>query len=847
MPPKSVPLDLLRTNYICKSCIASLRLPPPTQPWPRFYSIGAGRKRAFGRRPPAPASGFPEDFADLAGPIPPGEAKPVIRYFNETEPGRYRQLKDNAEFNKVSTPLDQEIETSMAELEEQMENMAKLLDLTDKLDSPNMSTNMRQKYRRKLRDQLQFTKESRPAMQLQVPSETKSLFISSEGLHHRARELVDKLNRFFIKLSKDQKGTVSPEELANCWRLYSAVRASLRYAKGSWDNVPPEAWKVLWGILSLEGPENPNRMHHIFALGQDMTTAGVRLQPAQHLLVIEAIFLEGFEKEAIENWKRANTILGENTDTVKDYWELGVRMYSHHGDLVRARNAIDVLKRSEHDFDVQALFPLVRGLAKDVATRDQAWDTYREMRELLGDSMTIDHYDEVISAFLESGCVELGLHAFVDMMYSGAVNSHGKQALPVVVGNKFFIGKWLKRLIGAGDLTGAYQVLRFAQDKRVLVDAIQINGLLGAWFRSEAADNMEKAEKLAWAMIRSRLLFISLRQRSEAFNFTFRLQETMSQNDVAATSLGLENPADELTYVPRATLETFALLAQNYQSRGRTAELSALWTAFKQSEMRADSFLMNQLIRSALQSNDPSRAHAIYQDMAVAATTEQTGQTPPPVAADAETFVQLFQSLAINRLHAVPRGDFAAETQLARHIFSEMARSPFTMAPRVRDVLCKTALVSLMKLKDYAGALVAARALRVLCGFRVTEGLLLELMTGSSAKTVRMSPDMGGRRAKRKVLGATLEISQMVDRQERILQENGRSLDDLTEEERDDQVFIMLESMIRRRATPGGWVDEPEPSRVAAVDMGVFDVVVKADPTATGRLRKQEAKPYWEP
>ncbi len=44
--------------------------------------------------------------------------------------------------------------------------------------------------------------------------------------------------------------------------------------------------------------DNPNRMHHIYVLTQDMQSAGIPLEDDQQLLAIEAMFIEGFRGES---------------------------------------------------------------------------------------------------------------------------------------------------------------------------------------------------------------------------------------------------------------------------------------------------------------------------------------------------------------------------------------------------------------------------------------------------------------------------------------------------------------------------------------------------------------------
>ncbi len=185
-------------------------------------------------------------------------------------------------------------------------------------------------------------------------------------------------------------------------------------------------------------------------------------------------------------------------------------------------------------------------------------------------------------------------------MFSGAIDLHGKTKLPAQVANHFFFGKWLKRLIGAHDLDGAYKVVCYSGAASVLAAAIQLNGLLGAWMRTKTASNVEKAEKLGWAMIRSRLMFVDLRRRQEALGqWPIQLravgktcgfpicQEGMPPNFLGCPVLPLETVFSHGRQLP----ETSA-----YRSTG-----GAMRVAFKQAEIATDSFMMNQMLESYVQ------------------------------------------------------------------------------------------------------------------------------------------------------------------------------------------------------------------------------------------------------
>merc|ERR1712150_371522 len=262
---------------------------------------------------------------------------------------------------------------------------------------------------------------------------------------------------------------------------------------------------------------------------------------------------------------------------------------------------------------------------------------YRRMRELLGKEMRLSDYDQVISYFLTMNQTENALFAFVDMMSDGEIDLKKQKYIPSVVANKFFLGKWLKRLIGAGDLNGAFSVVKFMRKKGVAASPIHLNGLIGAWHRSGGANDLENADRLAWELIESRI------------RFKWRTAPPAEPEPIASW--------------PRATLETFSLMAENYRLHEVHARMESLWDAFRESEISPDAFMMNQLLESYLQTGQPKDALDLYRSLVT-----QRGISPDPY-----TFSALWKTLPINRLHVISPSSMPAEIQSTRQLFSETA------------------------------------------------------------------------------------------------------------------------------------------------------------------------------
>lgn len=516
------------------------------------------------------------------------------------------------------------------------------------------------------------------------------------------RKKVTRLNTVIARVSRQSRpGGLTDKAVLAVFKAYHAARFSLAHG---WNNVPLDVWDFLWKTLSAEESINTHRLSHISMLARDMSEAKVALSPAQQLLTIEALFVDGWESKALENWRRCVSTLGdEQNETFQDYWELGVRMHCRKGDLEQADRAVKRLL--DRQTDPRILMTIIRTLSEQGTTEshEKAWTTYREMRELLGQNMKLSDYDQVISYFLTTNQTENALYAFVDMMSDGQIDLKKQKYMPSVVANKFFLGKWLKRLIGAGNLSGAHEVVEFMRKKGVEAAPIHLNGLIGAWQRSGGAGDLEKADALAWNMIEARINFVHARNSKAG------------APEMASTS----NSAPP----PRANLETFSLLAENYRLRGLHKRLEELWDAFHEAEINADAFMMNQLLESYIQAGESTQALELYSSF-----VNDRGIVP-----DSHTFSALWKTLKINRLHMGADEASSKQAGETRALFAEMVKFRDVFDQDGMDgQLARKVLHTFRRVKDHGGFLVALTALRNVFKFLPPETLVLEMVLGTT-------------------------------------------------------------------------------------------------------------------
>lgn len=703
MSPRALQRLRHAPNFVCSRCLLtthrprvaapSLRIPPAQVPT-RLKSDWKQTRSSVSEKPKKETLEDAEDAEDLED----ARGSVNVRYFEQDPTGEVRMLEGQEDFARSFDGTE--------ELQRDLDNdYQKILDIVEgkNIDEPfrarletDLLNAVDQSRKRAESGALEGIGTAGPGAIQGIPEISEKAFRKESQ-----RRLVRRLNNALHRADKTSQrgGPAYKKSLLPLWRAYMAARQTLAL---SWDAVPRPAWDLLWKLFSHDDPvTNPNRLSHVASLAKDMSAANMSLLPTQQVLTIESLFVESWESDAIKNWKRCLPSLGaEDSAAFREFWELGVRMFCAVGDFDYANRAVEKLLSTGSD--PRILMPLIRAYSqqKTEEAHAQSWEVYRRLRGLLGLKMKLEDFDEVISYFLASNQTENALRAFVDMMTSGAKQLKKNGRLPITIGNKFFFGKWLKRLIGAGELDGAYSVIKFMLEKQVQPAPIQVNGLLGAWQRSGGSEDLEKADAVAWAMIESRLNFVRER-RGE----------------------GIEKPgATEDAPYPAATLETFSVMAENYRLRQLHEPMMRLWEAFNQAEITHDAFIVNQLLESYLQYGQVAKGAELYKTLV----------TEGPVTPNPHTFMVLWKMLPINRAHVNP-DQVLDETDNARSTFAEMMKhAGIWGGGEIDGQLARKILHTFRRLKDNHGFLVALAALRNMFGYLPPEMLVLEMVVGTT-------------------------------------------------------------------------------------------------------------------
>lgn len=822
MPSKAFLLDRGSRDYICRSCLSALREKPSlATPPPRWHL------RASSSQAAAPAAVPPRSTTRPAGDDAErletmkklgllkedrGKKEMVkVNYFEEVG-GKLRRLSGKDQFASSLNDPGGQIASRLDSMEKGIGETRELMDLLESAELGGQSLNpeiLEKHLGRALQSKARLGSETINALDdlsehLEEHSSDRFLIdLDSPNAPKwtgRERTAVMQLNNN-LELAARQldRGKLNKKGF-ELWKWWTMARRALAR---NWVMVPLATWEVLWDVFATESTQNPNRWSHIHSLAGSMAEAGVSMAPKRQLMAIQAMFLQGWHKEALENHKKCVSTLGADPVTFLDFWQLGFQMHCHLQDLVRAERVADIITSSPHPYDARAFFPLIRAYAQNPETADKAYEKYKSIRSSLGAGMTIEDYDEIIAFFLAGHHTETALSIFVEMMTEGRVDLRKSATLPRSVANEFFIGKWIKRLIGVGNYEGAYSALLYMKGQGIMPRPMVINVLLGAWLRSGAVENLERAETIAWAMINSRILFVKAREAAA------RLGAVVSAEQ-PGPNISLRQSGDGW---PKATLETFSLLAENYKNRGVHSKMEELWSAFAPSQIGPDSFFLNQMLFSLLQDGQGEKVADAWRRV----TEEYKDNEIKP---DAWTFNVLWQALPVNRLQHVPPEDRAQNIAASRELFAEMVGyAPIFQEGGINYQHARNIMHTFRQLEDPLGMLVAYRALRQVFNLQNPGAMVLELLVG----TTSVEKAAGRAKMRNKVITATQRIENFLSQRHAEMVKAGelREKETMSQEVRSAEMADFLDMHLQ--AEVADMENAAEQFKTVAREMGVYN------------------------
>jgi pentatricopeptide repeat protein len=614
-------------------------------------------------------------------------------------------------------------------------------------------------------------------------------------------------------------------------------------------DIPLGFWNTLWKIFSDQHRTNLDRMAHINYLGGDMMQAGIPLEVPQQLLYIEACFLERDHNVALNLWENAKESLDNDKSSLPDYWKLGIQMFCRSGQVEQALRAASILLDTTDDAtDCRMLIPIIEAcLAIQVDTgKQRAWALYIRLRALLGPEMNMEDYDAVTSIFLTANQPDLALGVFKDMMLTGSKSAAEQDStalyqnttgmkdgldlvtvnnselkwedsrtlarLPSQFNNKFFFGKWIKKLIGDGELDAAKKVLDLMIDRGIYPDAKYMNGLIGALYRTGTMRNQTMAEDLAWKMIAARIQFVEQRH----------LQNDL-KDPLRAVKVGGRDGQKALFLAPKATIETFSILVQQYRRRQKQDRLVDLFATLKKAQIPPNTIFMNQLIMVDTKSHQSQWAWDTYLSL-----VQAHGVNP-----DFETY-QFLWNLMKKASDPVSKGSHKAFAT-CRTLFAEMVKRTTNLikGDKMPRELYDEIILSFSLAEDQVGTAVALRALQRLFNLYPAESTVRTVVLQLSRLRLRNAAGSRPRRlnlnkaTKNRIAQITEVLASFKDQRAEELLRQGIHFQDLQGEQRCEESLHLLSNLLRYvyQAKVNG-LEAPsisEASKLAAEQMGVLD------------------------
>ena len=421
------------------------------------------------------------------------------------------------------------------------------------------------------------------------------------------------LNKNIFRASSDLSDQMLRKKL---WQSYLRCKA---YLPPFLHLIPKESWNVLWTSQQTATPDDPHWAPHVITLIHDMIAAGQKIDVYQRIIQIEALKSLDNEEEAILQWRHLENEVGHDDRASEEYELLGVRLFASLGDAERAEKIALKYLGTDKPGESRILIPILHAWVQrgDEIGLQHAWALYLRFRTYVGDIITMEDYDNISLGFLNAGRTDVALAVFKDMMLSGQQSDQGSMelyqkslgilgrtqsraitvedlnrisltgliVLPRSFQNKYFYGKWLKKLLGMGAADAAAQVIELMYERGVRPDTKHLNGIIGAWLRNGSDKSGETAERMAWAMIYERLDFVKMRRHDPDSKFS-----------TVPVVLDKPIPQHLRRSVSPANIETFCLLLQYYGRRVQYDNVQLIKDTLQTAEISPNTYFINHLL-----------------------------------------------------------------------------------------------------------------------------------------------------------------------------------------------------------------------------------------------------------
>lgn len=561
----------------------------------------------------------------------------------------------------------------------------------------------------------------------------------------RSRQHQAYVKLFNHALAEMAAGAQTDAQRVNLWKTY---KRCLYHMPDFLTVLPAKVWDMLWQS-QVDLPDNAKNIN---SLAQDALFHSMPLSTTQLVVYMNTLRLTGDTALALERWKDNRGTLGPNPEVAKDFWTLGVHLHCDMDQTDEAQNIAMQCISHGSLVDASILMPVIDSwVRKGTPTAlANAWTCYLIFKAERGADFKHEDYESVSTALLHHGQPDMAIAVFKDMVLGVAEKDYGKYdsvsafreraghigeaqsstinseqvnklsltaltVLPRFLQNKFFYSSWIKKLIGVGEVDIAAQVVELMYERGIRPDARHLNGIVGAWLREGSEASREKAEQMAWTMIKARVDFVQSRETGER------------KSDLIRSPEGKILPAFINRRVPRATIETFSVLLIHYTRRyQQDAADELLEVMCREAKIEPNTFIWNHWLHHSLRRHDLDKLLDQYQIMKEKVMPDlQTFchlwdaakvQSDPSKAAHSKSFPtprRLFQEMKDWMTQLPEAQSIRARHEFSRPLHDQILRV-FGLRQDLRGALC--ALHGLQQLFDQYPDEASTRLISVLVG-----------------------------------------------------------------------------------------------------------------------------------
>lgn len=413
-------------------------------------------------------------------------------------------------------------------------------------------------------------------------------------------------------------------------------------------------WDIIWATQAVKTFSNRNRATHLERLYEDMRSLGLSFTANQRTDYLEALYLNGKEAKAIEEWEadHSESQVGSLSDENAKHLHTGVRLHALAGNADRARRLLEDLFGlfPEPDRTIMMLVFRAHTSSKMEKHHDIAKDLYFQIKKHLGVTIGFRDYHSCFVGFLEARMLNPAKDVFQDMVENGflatsnsrpdvedtlkelhllyrlgtdietmtSIALHAIECLPPSYHSHLYFD-WMKLTVVKKSPEAATQVLNMMYQYGSAPETVHFNLFLHAMIRTKESPNVLKAENIGWRMI------------DEAHKASASNGSLQSSDPQAPRKL------------PAADVTTFALIMHHHAKNLQWEHVDYLTRQLNETSIAPNHTIMNVLMDNKIRKGAYVDAWAIYKQL----TNSSKGSATAHVFPNGASIRQLWKMLRL--------------------------------------------------------------------------------------------------------------------------------------------------------------------------------------------------------